>query len=91
MKLQIAADLNPLEEACECLLRLEAVPEFPLEQFLSLLGCMVDQLGSGPDFAAVHARDGRIVLEFGRMFELFAAAVGALDLYLSHRDSPLLG
>lgn len=91
MKLQIAADTNPLEEACKHLRRLEAIPEFPLEQFLSLLGCMVDQLGSGPDFAALHASDGRIVLEFGRMFELFATAVGALDLYLSHRGTPSLG
>lgn len=91
MKLEIQADTSPLDECLEVLSRLESIPEFPLEPFLFLYSSLVEQIGSGSDFATLHTSDGRVFLEFGRVFELLSSALRALDGYLSHKNSPSLG
>lgn len=95
MKLQIAADLKPLEEACSqiegSLLALEQVPQFPLEEFLGLLHGLIANISVEPLGSAASAGNDRIVLRVGGLLELFASAVGALERQLCHRDSPLLG
>lgn len=95
MELQISVDLKPLEEACgrieSSLLALEQVPQFPLEEFLGLLHGLIANLSVDALGSASGARNDRIVLRVGGLLELFAAAVGALEGQLCHRDSPLLG
>lgn len=95
MKLQISADLKPLEEACSriegSLLALEQVPEFPKDEFLRLLEGLISELSVDSLRSTADAGNDRIVLRVGGLLELFAAAVGALESQLCHRYSPLRG
>lgn len=95
MKLEISADLRPLEELGDrierALLALEQVPEFPKHEFLRLLEGLISELSVDSLRSTSDAGHDRIVLRVGRVLELFAAAVGALEVQLCHRDSPLLG
>lgn len=95
MELRIEVESGPLLPALEQLRKslsaLEQVPEFPLECLLRLGQALADDLAVEPLCPTPNACDDRIVLRVAGHFELFAAAVGALERYVCHVAAPSRG
>nr|WP_159661019.1 hypothetical protein [Alcanivorax xiamenensis] len=81
---RISLDLALIDEMVDLLLRLEAVPECPTEELFRLLVGMLDEGSLGSRLTATRAGDDGVVLHFVGVFELYAAALRALDRHFRH-------